>query len=100
MWRSCGRRLLAGEHVKILTWSINNAAGSFSIHRDYNPETRQLWFGGGRHLCVGVQLVHSEMTALLEALTADGRPWEIVERRYRRKVFIPTYETLRIRLAP
>ncbi|WP_067568652.1 cytochrome P450 [Nocardia acidivorans] len=95
-----GRRLLAGEHVKILTWSINNAAGSFNIHRDYNPETRQLWFGGGRHLCVGVQLVHSEMTALLEALTAAGRPWEIVERRYRRKVFIPTYETLRIRLVP
>ncbi|WP_327142473.1 cytochrome P450 [Nocardia sp. NBC_01327] len=93
-----GRQLIAGEHVKILTWSINNAAGNFSIHRDYNPETRQLWFGGGRHLCLGAQLVHSELTALLEALTANGRPWEIVERHYRRKVFIPTYETLRIRL--
>ncbi|MFF2557831.1 cytochrome P450 [Nocardia sp. NPDC058058] len=95
-----GRQLRAGEHVKILTWSINNAAGPFSIDRDYNPETRQLWFGGGRHLCVGLQLVHSELTSLLEALTANGRPWEIVERRYRRKVFIPTYETLRIRLLP
>ncbi|MCU1646048.1 MAG: cytochrome [Nocardia sp.] len=93
-----GRQLIAGEHVKILTWSINNAAGNFSIHRDYNPETRQLWFGGGRHLCLGAQLVHSELTALLEALTANGRPWEIVERRYRRNVFIPTYETLCIRL--
>ncbi|MET9491738.1 cytochrome P450 [Nocardia sp. NPDC006630] len=93
-----GRQLSAGEHVKILTWSINNAAGGFSIHRDYNPETRQLWFGGGRHLCLGAQLVHSELTALLGALTATGRPWEIVERRYRRNVFIPTYETLRIRL--
>ncbi|WP_405134481.1 cytochrome P450 [Nocardia sp. NBC_01388] len=93
-----GRQLIAGEHVKILTWSINNAAGKFSIHRDYNPEARQLWFGGGRHLCLGAQLVHSELTALLGALTANGRPWEIVERRYRRNVFIPTYETLRIRL--
>ncbi|GAD86717.1 putative cytochrome P450 [Nocardia asteroides NBRC 15531] len=94
-----GRELRAGEHVKILTWTINNAVGEFSVHRDYVPETRQLWFGGGRHLCLGAQLVHSELTALLTALTADGRPWEIVERRYRRKVFIPTYETLRIRLA-
>ncbi|NNH74749.1 cytochrome P450 [Nocardia uniformis] len=93
-----GRRLVAGEHVKILTWSINNAVGDFKISRDYIPETRQLWFGGGRHLCLGAQLVHSELSALLRALTADGRPFEIVERRYRRKVFIPTYETLRIRL--
>ncbi|WP_280217424.1 cytochrome P450 [Nocardia neocaledoniensis] len=94
-----GRELRAGEHVKILTWTINNAVGEFDIARDYVPETRQLWFGGGRHLCLGAQLVHSELTALLTALTAEGRPWEIVERRYRRKVFIPTYETLRIRLA-
>ncbi|MFI6867993.1 cytochrome P450 [Nocardia sp. NPDC050406] len=94
-----GRQLRAGEHVKILTWSINNAVGDFKIHRDYVPETRQLWFGGGRHLCLGAQLVHSELGSLLEALTAAGRPFEIVERRYRRKVFIPTYETLRIRLA-
>ncbi|MFE1595935.1 cytochrome P450 [Nocardia sp. NPDC058705] len=96
--RVADRDLRAGEHVKILTWTINNAAGEFRVDRDYNPETRQLWFGGGRHLCLGAQLVHSELTALLEALTAAGRPWEIVERRYRRKVFIPTYETLRIRL--
>ena len=97
--RVADRDLRAGEHVKILTWTINNAVGEFSVHRDYVSETRQLWFGGGRHLCLGAQLVHSELTALLEALTAAGRPWEIVERRYRRKVFIPTYETLRIRLA-
>lgn len=93
-----GRRLVPGDHVKILTWSINNAVGDFDIHRDYVPETRQLWFGGGRHLCLGAQLVHSELTALLEALTVNGRPWQIVERRYRRKVFIPTYEVLKIRL--
>ncbi|MFD3461359.1 cytochrome P450 [Nocardia fluminea] len=96
--RVADRDLRAGEHVKILTWTINNAAGEFRVDREYNPETRQLWFGGGRHLCLGAQLVHSELTALLEALTAAGRPWEIVERRYRRKVFIPTYEKLRIRL--
>lgn len=93
-----GRQLVAGEHVKILTWSINNSVGDFKVHRDYIPETRQLWFGGGRHLCLGAQLVHSELGSLLQTLTADGRPFEIVERRYRRKVFIPTYETLRIRL--
>ncbi|WP_336080859.1 cytochrome P450 [Nocardia sp. SSK8] len=96
--RVADRDLRAGEHVKILTWTINNAVGEFRVARDYVPETRQLWFGGGRHLCLGAQLVHSELTALLAALTAAGRPWEIVERRYRRKVFIPTYRTLRIRL--
>lgn len=91
-----GRALRTGDHVKILTWTINNAPGDFRVSRDYLPETRQLWFGGGRHLCLGAQLVHSELTALLDALTSAG-PYEIVARRYRRKVFIPTYEKLEIR---
>ncbi|WP_306363133.1 hypothetical protein [Nocardia sp. CC227C] len=43
-------------------------------------------------------VAHSELSALPRALTVAERPYEIVERRYRRKVFIPTYETLRIRL--
>jgi cytochrome P450 len=94
-----GRKLSAGEHVKILTWSINNAVGEFRLDRGYVPATRQLWFGGGRHLCLGAQLVHSELGALLRAILAGARPWTIVERRYQRKVFIPTYRTLRIRYA-
>ncbi|WP_229683814.1 cytochrome P450 [Nocardia camponoti] len=92
-----GRDLRAGEHVKILTWTIDNAVGEFSVSRDYVPETRQLWFGGGRHLCLGAQLVHSELAALLTALLATNQRWHIVERRYRPKVFIPTYEKLRIK---
>ncbi|MEV6930597.1 cytochrome P450 [Dactylosporangium sp. NPDC051485] len=94
-----GRRLRAGERVMMLTWTANNAPGGFDLARPYLPENRQLWFGAGRHLCLGAPVARAELTALLRALLATGRPWRIVERRYGRRVLIPTYHTLSIALA-
>jgi len=94
-----GRRLRAGERVLMLTYTANNAPGGFNLDRDYLPDNRQLWFGAGRHLCLGAPVARAELSALLEALLAAGRPWRIVERRYGRRVLIPTYARLRIALA-
>ncbi|WP_344612946.1 cytochrome P450 [Dactylosporangium salmoneum] len=94
-----GRRLRAGERVMMLTWTANNAPGGFDLARPYLPENRQLWFGAGRHLCLGAPVARAELTALLRAILATGRPWKIVERRYGRRVLIPTYHTLGIALA-
>lgn len=93
-----GRRLEAGEQVLLLTYAANNAAGGFDPARDYVPETRQLWFGGGRHLCLGATLAKAEMAALLHALLRAGRPWRVVRRRPARRVLIPRYESLQIEL--
>jgi cytochrome P450 len=94
-----GRLLRAGEQVLLLTYAANNAAGRFDPGRDYVPETRQLWFGGGRHLCLGAALAKAEMAALLHALVGTGRPWRVVHRRPARRVLIPRYESLQIALA-
>lgn len=94
-----GRLLRAGEQVLLLTYAANNAAGRFDPGRDYVPETRQLWFGGGRHLCLGAALAKAEMAALLHALVRTGRPWRVVYRRPARRVLIPRYESLQIALA-
>ena len=91
-----GRRLRAGERVMILTWTANTAAGAFSLDRPYLPDNRQLWFGAGRHLCLGAPVARTEIGALLRAVLAAGRPFRIVSRRYRRRVLIPSYESLRI----
>ncbi|TWF76615.1 cytochrome P450 [Pseudonocardia hierapolitana] len=94
-----GRHLLkAGEQVMLLTYAANNAAGGFDPNRAYVPETRQLWFGGGRHLCLGAALAKAEMAALLRALLRAGRPWRVVHRRPARRVLIPRYESLQITL--
>jgi cytochrome P450 len=89
-----GRRLRAGERVVVLTWTANNLAGEFRIDRSYLPQNRQLWFGAGRHLCLGGPLARAELTAIVELLVGDGRPFRVVSRRYGRRVLIPAYAEL------
>jgi cytochrome P450 len=94
-----GRRLRRGERVMMLTWTANNAPGGFALDRPYLPDNRQLWFGAGRHLCLGAPVARAEIGALLRAIIATGRRYRVVERAVRRRVLIPSYERLRIQLA-
>lgn len=94
-----GRTMRAGERIMVLTWTANNLAGEYRVDRDYLPQNRQLWFGAGRHLCLGAPLARAELTRMVELLVGDGRPFEVVSRRYGRKVLIPAYESLVVRKA-
>jgi cytochrome P450 len=94
-----GRRLKAGDRILLLTYTADNAAGPFDLARPYNPDTRQLWFGGGRHLCLGAPVARAEITRLLTGITACGKPFRIVHRAYARKVLIPSYAALQIAIA-
>ncbi|MDF9876390.1 cytochrome P450 [Cellulosimicrobium cellulans] len=89
-----GRTLRAGERVMILTWAANVAAGPFRTDRPYVRETRQLWFGAGRHLCLGAALARAEIAALLHTLWDDGTPLRVVSRRAKRRVLVPGYDEL------
>jgi cytochrome P450 len=91
-----GRRLRAGQRVLMLTYTADNAHGGFDLDRKAPPGHRQLWFGAGRHVCLGAPVGRAEVSSLLTALLAAGRPWRIVERRYARRALIPAYERLRI----
>jgi cytochrome P450 len=93
-----GRRLRTGQRVLMLAYTANNASGGFNLDRGNLPANRQLWFGAGRHFCLGAPVGRAELSSLLNALLAAGRPWRIVERRYGRRVLIPTYARLRIAL--
>jgi cytochrome P450 len=89
-----GRRLRTGHRVLLLTHTAHNTAGGFALDR---PDPgRPMWFGAGRHFCLGALIGRAELTALLDALLATGRPWQIIERRYGHRVLIPTYARLRI----
>jgi cytochrome P450 len=82
----------------LLTYVANNGAGRFDISRDYLPKTRQLWFGAGRHQCLGAAIARTQVRRMVETLTAAGRPWRVVSREAARKVVVPAYESLRVRL--
>jgi len=94
-----GRTLRAGERVLVLTWTANNLAGPYRIDRPYLPQHRQLWFGAGRHLCLGGPLARAELGAILDLLLGDGRPFRVVSRRYGRRVLIPAYASLVVQKA-
>jgi cytochrome P450 len=90
-----GRHTLrAGERIMVLTWTANNVAGDYRVDRDYIPQNRQLWFGAGRHLCLGGPLARAELHAVLDLLLGDGRPFRVVSRRYGKRVLIPAYASL------
>ena len=94
-----GRTLRAGERIVVLTWTANNVAGGFRVDREYIPQNRQLWFGAGRHLCLGGPLAKAELARIVHLLVGDGRPFEVVSRRYGRRVLIPAYQSLVVRKA-
>ncbi|HYY37669.1 MAG TPA: cytochrome P450 [Xanthobacteraceae bacterium] len=70
----------------------------FDIRRSIPNEVRSLWFGYGRHSCLGVVLAHKVMRAILEILlTLNGKI--VVERRvYGRNWTFPGYKHFYIRL--
>lgn len=86
----------AGERVVLLTHVADNLAGGFDVRRPYDPSTRQLWFGAGRHLCLGAPVARAELAHLLGALAATGRPWRVRRRAPSRRALIPAYHRLEI----
>jgi len=91
--------LVAGERIVVLTWTANNLAGEYRIDRAYIPQNRQLWFGAGRHLCLGGPLARAELTAMVALLVGDGTPFRVVSREYGRRVLIPAYRSLVVQKA-
>ncbi|MEU4364851.1 cytochrome P450 [Promicromonospora sp. NPDC023987] len=89
-----GARLRAGERIMLLVWSANAAAGPFLADRPYVRESRQLWFGAGRHLCLGAALARAEIGTLLRMLWSTDEPLRVVRRRAARGVLIPAWSEL------
>lgn len=91
-----GARLRAGERIMLLVWSANAAAGPFRADRPYVRESRQLWFGAGRHLCLGAALARAEIGTLLRTLWSEDQPLRVVRRRAARGVLIPAWSELHV----
>ncbi|MFI6448880.1 cytochrome P450 [Kitasatospora sp. NPDC050543] len=93
-----GRRLRRDERILLVTYAADNLAGGFDLARPYDPRSRQLWFGAGRHLCLGAPVARAEIARMVAAVCAAGRPYRIVSRSYAQKVMIPSYASLVVEL--
>ncbi len=91
-------RVRAGERLVLLTHVADNLTGRFDVHRPYDPATRQLWFGAGRHQCLGAPLARAEIGHVLSALAGTGRTWRIAARTPTRRALIPAYRRLEVEL--
>ena len=98
------RRVRAGERVVILTCNTARDAqlfadpDRFDISRVHDPRSRHLWYGAGPHFCFGFALAQQELHAVLEMLASAPGTLRIVQRQASRRVLVPAFARLHIRL--
>ncbi|MFJ2741500.1 cytochrome P450 [Streptomyces sp. NPDC087440] len=92
-----GVPVAAGDRVVIATLLCAQAYGPFAPERPHPPELRRLWFGAGPHFCLGMPLAMAQVHAVLNTVLAAG-PTEITGRRAARRVLIPGYARLDLKL--
>ncbi len=86
-----------GERVLVMTLN------AVSTHPPTTAELRHLWFGAGPHFCLGRPLALAEaralVTVLVTAVTDTGRELQVVGRTAGRRVLIPSWQRLTVRVA-
>jgi cytochrome P450 len=101
-----GHRFAAGSRAFVFTYNLAKDARlfpspqRFDITRPSDPRVRHLWYGAGPHFCLGYALAQRELCAVLEALLRPQGRLRVVRRRYARKVLLPGYSRLDVRMVP
>jgi cytochrome P450 len=99
-----GIRFRRGDRAVVLTYNLAKnrrlypQPRRFDILRRHPPEGRNLWFGVGARFCLGYGLAQRELSAVLDALLSLDGTLRIARRRAARRVLLPAYETLEVRL--
>jgi cytochrome P450 len=99
-----GHRFIAGQRVMLFTYNLLKHPDlyprprRFDIRRAQPACARNIWFGAGPHFCLGFGLAQREMRMVLGALIALPREVEVVRRSYARRVLIPGYSRLEVRM--
>jgi cytochrome P450 len=99
-----GHRFAAGQRVMLFTYNLLKHPDlyprprRFDIRRAQPACARNIWFGAGPHFCLGFGLAQREMRMVLGALMALPREIEVVRRAYARRVLIPGYARLEVRM--
>jgi cytochrome P450 len=100
-----GKKIKAGKRVILLTnfacRRVENGT-SFDPEREIPKPMQQIWFGAGSHFCIGMPLAMAQTKGFLNALLEtvnDGGTLVIEDRKEKRNVLAPSYQTLLIRKA-
>ena len=87
-----------GSRIYVVFYSLMKHKGYFrrphdlDIRREIPNEIRYLWFGHGRHSCLGIALAHRIVHALIEMLIGLDGTLVVGPRAYGRNLIFPGYE--------
>jgi len=98
-----GRSLRSGRLLVVLLRNAMRDARVIERCDDFDQDRpipdpfRHLRFGSGPHFCLGAPLASGQLSSTLSAMATAG-PIDVVERRYARRVLIPSYARLVVRV--
>jgi cytochrome P450 len=99
-----GHRFRDGQRVMLFTYNLLKHPDlyprprRFDIRREQPACARNIWFGAGPHFCLGFGLAQREMRMVLGALIGLPKEVEVVRRTYARRVLVPGYSRLEVRM--
>ncbi len=99
-----GHQFRAGQRVMLFTYNLLKHPDlyprprRFDIRRAQPACARNIWFGAGPHFCLGFGLAQREMRMVLSALMSLPQEIAVVRRGYSRRVLIPGYSRLEVRM--
>ena len=91
-----------GDRILLATTLACKAAGGFDPSRPIPRELRNLWFGAGIHMCVGMPLAQLEIIEVTRELLNRfaGRDIQIIEAKIRKGTLTAGYSKLVIQCQP
>jgi cytochrome P450 len=95
-------RFQEGRRVAILTYAAVRACedgDALRLDRDVPASVRGLYFGAGRHHCIGYALARAELDLAVERLGSVG-PLRVTRRAAAFHVLIPRYRVLEVEKVP
>ena len=91
-----------GDRILLATTLACGRAGNFDPSRPIPKELRNLWFGAGVHLCIGMPLAQLEIFEVTKELfdRFSGKSIEIVDSKIRKGTLTAGFERLVIQCQP
>ena len=91
-----GIQVHPGDRIILATTFACRRLGAFDPDRPIPKELRNLWFGAGVHLCIGMPLAQLEISLMTEELLriAPGRSFQIIDSQVRTGTLTAGYSRL------
>lgn len=99
-----GHRIARGRRIIVLTANCARDdalfpdGDRFDVRRRHDPRARYLWYGAGPHFCLGFALAQRTLRHVIAGVAALPESLRVVRRTAARRVLLPAWTELQVRL--